>query len=132
MPNLVPLPDAAALLGVSVDTVRRRIRSGAMIGAKDTAPPHRWRVELPGELTQSPAAALEAENARLRRELAALEADNEALRRELADVRGRQRAELERLDAALATMATMARALPAPPTDPPRRRRRWPWQREAR
>ena len=137
MPNLHPLPEAAALLGVSVDTVRRRIRSGALIGAKDTAPPHRWRVELPSTLPSTPTqppgpadaggrvAELEAANA-------ALEADNAALRGELADVRNHQRAELERLDDALDTMKTMARALPAPPTDPPRRRRRWPWQRETR
>ena len=155
MPNLLPLPEAATLLGVSVDTVRRRIRSGSLAGVQDIAPPHRWRVDVLGTPTQSPGApmeppdtadaALQAENAELRRELAdaaariaaleaanaALEADNAALRAELADVRNRQRRELERLDDALDTMKTMARALPAPPTDPPRRRRRWPWQREA-
>ena len=89
----------------------------------------RWLVDVQIDDQDAPRTDQDASSSDL---VAQLTADNEALRRELADVRGRQRAELERLDAALATMATMARALPAPPTDPPRRRRRWPWQREAR
>ena len=126
MSNPIPLREAAAVLGVSVDALRARIRRGTVEASKVSG---RWLVAVQIDDQDAPRTDQDASSSDL---VAQLTADNEALRRELADVRGRQRAELERLDAALATMATMARALPAPPTDPPRRRRRWPWQREAR
>jgi hypothetical protein len=126
MSNPIPLREAAAVLGVSVDALRARIRRGTVEASKVSG---RWLVDVQIDDQDAPRTDQDASSSDL---VAQLTADNEALRRELADVRGRQRAELERLDAALATMATMARALPAPPTDPPRRRRRWPWQREAR
>ena len=126
MSNPIPLREAAAVLGVSVDALRARIRRGTVEASKVSG---RWLVDVQIDDQDAPRTNQDASSSDL---VAQLTADNEALRAELADVRGRQRAELERLDAALATMATMARALPAPPTDPPRRRRRWPWQREAR
>ena len=125
MSNPIPLREAAAVLGVSVDALRARIRRGTVEASKVSG---RWLVDVQIDDQDAPRTDQDASSSDL---VAQLTADNEALRRELADVRGRQRAELERLDAALDTMKTMARALPAPPTDPPRRRRRWPWQREA-
>lgn len=49
----VTIQEAAHQLGVSVDTVRRRIRSGALAARKDARPQgHQWLVEVPA--TQPP------------------------------------------------------------------------------
>lgn len=81
MPSL-PLAEAAALLGVSVDTVRRRIRRGELEAAKDER--GRYVVEVadtPAPSLDTPAGDL-PEVAVLRERVARLEAELEARRRE--------------------------------------------------
>ena len=115
--DFLPLREAAAVLGVSVDALRARVRRGTLAAQKEPAPPYRWLVAVPAAGQAPPAsaaadcvAALEAENAALRRELAA---QGEALRFE--------RDQAERLAVA---HERLTRALP-PPRDPPSR----PWWR---
>jgi len=42
----VSIGEAAQRLGVSSDTVRRRIGRGELTAHKDSTPPYRWEVEL--------------------------------------------------------------------------------------
>jgi len=42
----VSIGEAAQRLGVSTDTIRRRISRGALTAHKDSTPPYRWEVEL--------------------------------------------------------------------------------------
>jgi len=42
----VSIGEAAHRLGVSTDTVRRRISRGELTAHKDSTPPYRWEVEL--------------------------------------------------------------------------------------
>jgi hypothetical protein len=84
----VKVPEAARILGVSVDTVRRRIRSGALKASqKKTSSGHVWMVELPPGYT---AADVQA---------SANSANVEALRREISDLR----AEIKQLRELLST-----------------------------
>jgi excisionase family DNA binding protein len=81
VPSL-PLAEAAAHLGVSVDTLRRRIRRGELEAAKDER--GRYVVEVadtPAPSLDTPAGDL-AEVAVLRERVARLEAELEARRRE--------------------------------------------------
>ena len=50
----VSIPDAARLLDVSQDTIRRRIRRGNLAARKETtAQGFTWLVDLPDDLTQA-------------------------------------------------------------------------------
>lgn len=42
------ITEAAALLGVSVDSIRRRLRSGALLGVRDNR--GQWWLDLPGNM----------------------------------------------------------------------------------
>jgi len=44
--------EAATRLGISPDTVRRRIRKGELTAHKEPTPPYRWQIEL--ELNDQP------------------------------------------------------------------------------
>jgi predicted site-specific integrase-resolvase len=81
VPSL-PLADAAAALGVSVDTVRRRIRRGALEAAKDER--GRYVVEVAEDAAPMalPSHGDAAEVAVLRERVTRLEAELEARRRE--------------------------------------------------
>jgi hypothetical protein len=95
----VKVPEAARILGVSVDTVRRRIRSGALKASqKKTSSGHVWMVELPPGYT---AADVQA---------SADSANVEALRREISDLR----AEIRQLRELLTTTkgSTSLKAVP--------------------
>jgi hypothetical protein len=76
-PARVKVPEAARILGVSMDTVRRRIRSGALKARqKKTSSGHVWLVELPEEYAAAAASPAAVEALTL-----------EALRREIAELR---------------------------------------------
>ncbi|MGO4740336.1 hypothetical protein AB4099_27610 [Bosea sp. 2KB_26] len=53
------LPETANLLNISMDTVRRRVRSGALVGERDER--GHWRVELPDEVLGNASAPTGAE-----------------------------------------------------------------------
>ena len=75
-PARVKVPEAARILGVSVDTIRRRIRSGALKASqKKTSSGHVWLVELPPGFTAADVKA------------SADSANIEALRREIGELR---------------------------------------------
>ena len=80
----VKVPEAARIMGVSVDTIRRRIRSGALKATqKKTSSGHVWLVELPEGYSPSAAPVQAAGTAGLedlRREIS-------ELRREVREVR---------------------------------------------
>jgi len=48
----ISIGEAAQRLGVSIDTVRRRISRGELTAHKEPTPPYRWEVEL--ELNNQP------------------------------------------------------------------------------
>jgi len=55
MTQRVPLREAAARLGVSVDTVRRRLRRGELTGVQAPTPQgFTWLVDVPEEAAQAP------------------------------------------------------------------------------
>lgn len=94
MPTL-PIPDAAAALGVSVDTVRRRIRSGALTAQRDgrgrylvdvPTPAYADAYAAPGERLGTPTQATAAGD-RDREEIAFLRAELERRGVELAEMR---------------------------------------------
>ena len=77
----VTIPEAAAILAVSVDTVRRRIREGKL---KATKAGGRYQVELPAETMQSGQNAYAGAYAEaLLERIASLEAELEARRIEV-------------------------------------------------
>ena len=119
MSKLIPLAEAAAALGVSVDTVRRRLRAGTLEGEKESTPPGRWRVRVPADAQQGL-------GDHVGEHLAVLEGENAALRRELATANEALRFERDRWERTVTTFEQMARALPAPR----RRGWRWPWTRQ--
>jgi len=42
----VSVGEAAQRLGISTDTIRRRIRAGELVAHKEPTPPYRWQVQL--------------------------------------------------------------------------------------
>jgi hypothetical protein len=137
----VTIPDASRILGVSVETIRRRLRRQQLAGQKlPTAQGFEWRVLLPTQLldaadltetvrddqaegapprhppgmapSQAPAPASE-------RELARLEAHVGDLRTELAEARTEleaRRREVQELHVIIARLTPAPAALPAPNT----------------
>jgi hypothetical protein len=55
-PHRVPIPEAARVLGVSIPTIKRRLKRGELVGVREpTASGFKWLVLLPlGEGTESP------------------------------------------------------------------------------
>ena len=119
----VTVEDAAARLGVTTATVRRRLHSGRLIGRRrDTPQGFVWEVELPAATEElegddqappnvdSPPAAAG--------ELVRLVAHNEDLRAEIAVLRAqldRQEAELESRRLEVRALLTLAGARQLPP-----------------
>ena len=130
MTRFVPVPDAAASLGIHPDTVRRRLRAGTLQGQRDPGPPARWLVEVHDDATTPP------DDATARR-LVEVEATNALLRRELQTLHEAIRHERAQSELLAKAHEQLTRALPAPPavageddaTAPPRRGWRWPWRR---
>ena len=122
-------------MDINPDALRARVRRGSIEAHKESAPPHRWMVRIPDTARTAARAdvdaaariaALEADAGVLRAEVAALRTTNADLRAAL----DHERAQAGRVTR---TLERLTLALPAPVDDPPRRRRRrWPWQREAR
>ena len=117
--DFLPLREAAAVLGVTVDALRTRVRRGTLAARKEPTPPYRWLVAVPaaGQAAPPPADA----SARL----AALEAENTALRRELAAQGEALRFERDQAERLAVAHERLTRALPPPRDPPPRRRWRW-------
>ena len=96
----VSLREAADRLGVSVDTIRRRIAAGELEGQREARPQgYRWLVGLPADLVASPPdathtvstgtrtlAVVEAENQLLRDSVAMLQDELAVRRREVAEL----------------------------------------------
>ena len=91
MPELVSINEAAERLGVSVDTIRRRLKSGDLAGEKvKSAQGFAWRIELPADAppaqdagsTSSAPAADAIELVQLRERAAGLERLAEELKSE--------------------------------------------------
>lgn len=121
------MAQAAKRLGVSVDTIRRRVRSGELEAHKESTPQgFRWLVVLPSDAGARAARAADvtgvAGEADVLREMV-------GLLREQLDARTREVQELH-------TLLAQARGLPAPGeqrepeqgAEHPRRTWRWPWQ----
>ena len=143
----VPVRDAAAVLGLSEDTIKRRLKVGALAARKEpTARGFRWVVEVPDAAPAQPpqmgapdsngatAQGSSGEIAALRQHLAAVERELEHRNREL-EARDR---DVERLIILL--QRAQGAVLPAGPIDrataePPHQRphqpplRRHPWWR---
>jgi hypothetical protein len=137
----VTIPEASRTLGVSVETVRRRLRRQQLAGQKlPTAQGFEWRVLLPAQLldaadlaetarsdqaegappTHAPGMApSQAPPPASARELARLEAHVGDLRTELAEARTEleaRRREVQELHVIIARLTPAPAALPAPDT----------------
>ena len=132
--DLLPMREAAAVLGVTQDAIRARIRRGTIEARKESG---RWMVAVPADV-QDAARDTTATDVDAVARIAALEADAAALRSQVAGQRElidelREALRHERGEAAKVSAAheRMTLALPAPQADPPPRRRRWPlpWRR---
>ena len=128
--DLIPIREAAVRLDTTVDALRARVRRGSIEAHKESAPPYRWLVAVPADDQDTDRADVDAAA-----RIAGLEADAAALRTEVAGLQElikelRETLRHERAEAAKVSTAheRMTLALPAPPADPPRRRR-WPWPR---
>ena len=130
----VGIRDAARLLGVSTDTIRRRIERGDLSAHKDAR--GRWVIEVEESMIAPPPAPA-TEVAAEREEVIRLRAENQALQALLDEVRSSRdrtveaEAELRRI---LALFAVRRRGIGRPEADQPeavmvpRLLRRW-WQR---
>jgi hypothetical protein len=106
----VPLTEAAARLGVSVDTVRRRIRSGELHAQREQRPQgYRWVVALPDD----PPAPEVAEVAEIGNDLAPAQ----VAPMHLQDVLGELVRLREAVQALAAHLVTQRAALPATTPD---------------
>ena len=116
----VSIREAAAALGVSQDTVRRRIRAAHIEARKAGG---RWQVEMPDAAAGSPPEP-EHDATALARQAADLQAENRMLRGQLATL------DHEREQAGLVprTLEQFSRALPAPAADAAPARAPW-WRR---
>lgn len=134
-----PMHEAADRLGVSVDTVRRRVKSGQLIGRKEpTASGFRWLIELPDpDPSAAPAAPMhggstDSETTYAEGETAALRALVTVLERELAqrnaelDARRREVSELHILLQRSQGTLLPPQNTPAAPAAPPQTHRRPP------
>ena len=117
----VSIREAAAALGVSQDTVRRRIRAAHLEARK--ANNGRWQVEMPDAAAASPPEPVRDATA-LARQAADLQAENRMLRGQLATL------DHEREQAGLVarSLEQFSRALPAPAADAAPARAPW-WRR---
>ena len=137
----VTIPDASRILGVSVETIRRRLRRQQLAGQKlPTAQGFEWRVLLPAQLLDATDLAADARDDQAEgappthasgvapsqaaspasdRELARLEAHVGDLRSELAEARTEleaRRREVQELHVIIARLTPAPAALPAPNT----------------
>ena len=114
-----------------VDALRRdRIRRGTIQAEKESAPPYRWMVAVPGDARTDVGPPPGERVAALEAQAAALTVDNEVMRRELTVLHDALRHERSQAERLAVTFEQAMRALPAPQPDPlPRRRWRWPWRR---
>ena len=119
--RFVPVPDAAASLGIHPDTVRRRLRAGTLRGQRDPGPPARWLVEVHDDATTPP------DDATARR-LVEVEATNAVLRRELQTLHEAIRHERAQSELLAKAHEQLTRALPAPAADAAPARAPW-WRR---
>ena len=120
----MPLSEAAHVLGVSTSALRRRLRAGTLAGEKETAPPYRWLVEVSGDAQARPGALTAAASDRT----AAVEAENAGLRRELATLGEALRFARDQAERSAITLEQLTRALPAPAADAAPARAPW-WRR---
>ena len=83
----VSIAEAARLLDVSPDTVRRRLRRGTLTAHKETtAQGFNWLVDLPDELPQDDGDESDGEVKALRELVKTLQDDIEARRREVQEL----------------------------------------------
>ena len=118
----VSIRETAAALGVSPDTVRRRIRAGQLEARKAGG---RWQVKVPDAAAAPPPEPVrEPDAAALAQQAADLQAENRMLRGQLATL------DHEREQAGLVarTLEQFSRALPAPAADAAPARAPW-WRR---
>ena len=127
--ELLPLREAAAVLGVSVDALRARIRRGTVEASKVSG---RWLVAVQIDDQDAPRTDQDAARAAVdaAARIAALETDAAALRTEVVALRAANATLEATLEHERAQAASLARAhermtltLPAPREG----RRRWPW-----
>ena len=116
----VSIREAAAALGVSQDTVRRRIRAAQLEARKADG---RWQVEMPDAAAASPPEP-ERDATALARQAADLQAENRMLRGQLATLDH----EREQVGLVARTLEQFSRALPAPAADAAPARAPW-WRR---
>ena len=121
----VSIREAAAALGVSQDTVRRRIRAANIEARK--ANNGRWQVEMPDAAAASPPAP-ERDATALARQAADLQAENRMLRGQLATMHATLDHEREQAGLVARTLEQFSRALPAPAADAAPARAPW-WRR---
>ena len=120
----VSIREAAAALGVSQDTVRRRIRAAHLEARKAGG---RWQVEMPDAAAASPPAP-ERDATALARQAADLQAENRMLRGQLATMHATLDHEREQAGLVARTLEQFSRALPAPAADAAPARAPW-WRR---
>ena len=120
----VSLREAAAALGVSPDTVRRRIRAAHIEARKAGG---RWQVEMPDAAAASPPEP-ERDATALARQAADLQAENRMLRGQLATMHATLDHEREQAGLVARTLEQFSRALPAPAADAAPARAPW-WRR---
>ena len=121
----VSIREAAAALGVSQDTVRRRIRAAHLEARK--ANNGRWQVEMPDAAAASPPEP-ERDATALARQAADLQAENRMLRGQLATMHATLDHEREQAGLVARTLEQFSRALPAPAADAAPARAPW-WRR---
>jgi hypothetical protein len=127
MPEIVGLEEAAKRLNISIGTVRRKLKTGELVGYKKPRPQgYAWEIELPDGVadhpTNEPASTLlegskdtAGEMAVLRELVATQKSQLESFERQL-DVKDTQISELHVL------LQTVQKTLPAP-----QRHRHWWW-----
>ena len=120
----VSIRETAAALGVSPDTVRRRIRAGQLEARKAGG---RWQVEMPDAAVASPPEP-ERDATALARQAADLQAENRMLRGQLATMHATLDHEREQAGLVARTLEQFSRALPAPAADAAPARAPW-WRR---
>ena len=122
----VSIRETAAALGVSPDTVRRRIRAGQLEARKAGG---RWQVKVPAAAAAPPPEPVrEPDAAPLARQAADLQAENRMLRGQLATMHATLDHEREQAGLVARTLEQFSRALPAPAADAAPARAPW-WRR---
>ena len=120
----VSIRETAAALGVSPDTVRRRIRAGQLEARKANG---RWQVKVPDAAAAPPPEPARDATA-LARQAADLQAENRMLRGQLATMHATLDHEREQAGLVARTLEQFSRALPAPAADAAPARAPW-WRR---